>query len=41
MPALCIEAKGRKDFIWSLSFHTHGFDVSEDSIELEWEELGE
>ena len=39
--ALYTEAKGRKGFIRSLSFHTHGFDASEDSIELEWEELGE
>ena len=38
---LYIDAKGRKGFIRSLSFHTHGFDASEDSIELEWEELGE
>ena len=36
-----IEAKGRMDFTWSLSFYTYGFDVSEGSIELGWEELGE
>ena len=38
---LYTDAKGRKGFMRSLSFHTHGFDASEDSIELEWEELGE
>ena len=39
--ALYTEAKGMMGFLRSLSFHTHGFDASEDSIELEWEELGE